>query len=303
MSDPIYDVALAMAVGNQSIAFLARSSGIYRSEDCGETWQNVLPVPATAIEASPSFATNQTVIAGVAGGICRSTDRGTTWLNVSLGSPSPTISKIAISPSFAIDGIILLGTMEDGAFRSCDGGLTWTTCNTGLFASNVITIAFSADFTRDHSMLLSTESGVFRSTNSGISWQDIESLEIDGEVVGVAMCQIFGEKGLVLAASEDGGMYESQDSGHSWGEVAGVAGDLEVLDLMLIEASRDEYTVAAITAYSVLMLTIDETVVKASREVVLSSVQIVSTSIMKDAVGNVLVLFGLVNETTKYQPL
>jgi len=292
-----------MVVGNQSIAFLARSSGIYRSEDSGETWQNVLPVPATSIEASPSFATDHTVIVGVAGGICRSTDRGTTWLNVSLGSPPPTISKIALSPSFATDANILVGTMEDGAFRSCDGGLTWTTCNTGLFASNIITIAFSADFTRDHGMLLSTESGVFRSSNSGLSWQDIESLEVDGEVVGVAMCQISGEKGLVLAVTEDGGMYESQDSGHAWGEVAGAAGDLEILDLMLIEASHDEYTVAVITAYSVLMLTIDETVVKASREVVVSSVQIVSTSLMKDAGGSRLVLLGLVDETTQYQPL
>ena len=64
---------------------------------------------------------------------------------------------------FAKDGILLLGTNEDGVLRSADQGRTWASWNFGLVDFNVLCLAISPAFDRDETVFAGTGSGLFLS--------------------------------------------------------------------------------------------------------------------------------------------
>lgn len=299
MNDVLYDVACAMDADDRPISFLARSSGVYQSNDAGDTWHKVSEGHATAVEVSPSFARDQTVFAGLAGGICRSTDHGASWQTVSLGSPAPIVSCMAISPSFENDATVLAGTMEDGVFASRDGGHSWASSNTGLFTSNIVSIAISPDFRQDHLMVLNTEACLFRSANSGKSWQEIESFDVDSEVATVALSDDIAQDGFVLAVTNNGRGYQSRNTGRSWLEVTGLPTELEVVDGAILGKSSDQYTIVLFAAYSIMICTIRGGVVTTTVEAASTSVRVSSASMTRNLEGNQFVLLGLDDGTTR----
>ena len=96
MRDPVY----ALAVDPSSICWAARESGLYRSDDRGVTWRSAYEslhldpaLSTTALEISPAFAQDQTLIAGVPGGILRSMDAGQTWTAIPLPDPPPLLRQ------------------------------------------------------------------------------------------------------------------------------------------------------------------------------------------------------------------
>lgn len=58
------------------MCFVGRRSGLYRSNDGGDTWQTVydslgleMPLPTLAVALSPEFERDRTVFSGVLGGV------------------------------------------------------------------------------------------------------------------------------------------------------------------------------------------------------------------------------------------
>lgn len=209
--DPLYDLAVTAVADGERVCFCAKESGIYRSHDAGASWDRVSTTQATAIEVSPNYAEDQTVIAGAIGAICRSVDGGDSWEVAPLGSPPPLVSCISFSPAFHVDSEVMVGTVDDGVFQSVDGGQTWVPRNTGLLVGHILTISYSRDYARDRLVLLGTETDLFRSVNGGLSWRDFP-LSADGAaVVGIAT---WGD--VILATTEDGLLYRSPDCGVTW---------------------------------------------------------------------------------------
>ena len=119
------DFTHSSARSSGGMLFEARQSGLYRSDDHGETWQPAYatlnlpePLPTTALALSPDFDADERVYAGVSGGVLLSRDGGAHWNFQSFGQPPPLITELAISPNFSRDGTLLAGTMEDGVFIS-----------------------------------------------------------------------------------------------------------------------------------------------------------------------------------------
>jgi len=235
IEDFVYSLATSPSFVQDGICFAARRSGLYQSSDGGLTWrfayESLQPDPAaplttTAVAISPDFETDSSVFAGVAGGILRSVDGGKTWNAALLGSPPPLVSALAISPSFAHDGTLFAATMEDGVFRSADRGGRWVAWNFGLLDLNILCLAISPDFATDETLFVGTESGMFRSTNGGRAWREVDFPTEFAPVLSIALSpgHAFGRdsddpegnSAALFAGTENFGLFYSENAGCTW---------------------------------------------------------------------------------------
>ena len=201
----------------------ACASGLYSSVDGGRTWQDAfeslhLPEALTTTSAvfSPDFSNDHTLFAGVPGSVLRSLDGGKTWQAATFPTPPPAVSCLAISPNFAADGILFAGTMEDGVFYTSDRGTTWVSWNFGLLDLNILCLAASPNFARDETLFVGTSSGLFRSTNGGRAWREVELPSGLDPVISLAISPGFEKDGILLAGTETGLLCLSRDGGASW---------------------------------------------------------------------------------------
>ncbi len=221
--DVVYALAASPAFDRDGVCFAARTSGLYRSEDGGMTWQPAyaslkldgdLTTPAVAL--SPDFASDRTVFAGVAGAILHSPDAGQTWYASLLPAPPPVVSCLVTSPDYVRDGVIFAGTMEDGVFRSSDRGSLWVRWNFGLLDLHVLALALSPDFAQDETLFAGTESGIFRSTNGGRAWREVPFPTELAPVLSLAISPAFKQDGLIVAGTDEHGAHISRDRGKTW---------------------------------------------------------------------------------------
>lgn len=221
--DVIYGLALSPAFADDEICYAARQSGLYHSEDGGQTWHNLYdtlqitsPLTTSALGVSPNFAQDSLVLAGIKGGILRTVDDGQHWRVMLFPPPPPLLTTIAWSPNFVQDGIVLVGTFEDGIFCSTDRGEQWAAWNFGLLDLSVYAIAMSPDFAADQVILAGTESGIFRSANGGRSWR---AIPFPPEAAPVVSLEVLAD-GRLLAGTETDGLFHSGDGGQTWDRLA-----------------------------------------------------------------------------------
>jgi photosystem II stability/assembly factor-like uncharacterized protein len=223
MYDITYALAASPGFSNDGICFAARGSGLYRSDDRGDTWHFAYgalnleaPLPTLAVVVSPDFESDRAVFAGAPGGILRSFDGGNSWLITTLPSPPPVVSTLVISPNYSRDSVLLAGTTEDGVFRSGDGGSHWVAWNFGLLDLNVLCMAISPDFANDETLFVGTETGIFRSTNGGRAWREADFSPDLAPVLSLALSPDYAADNTLYAGTEAHGLYYSQDRGRSW---------------------------------------------------------------------------------------
>lgn len=211
------DMIYALA-GSGDTCFAARASGLYRSEDAGQSWQAAYaalkldePLTTTAVAAA---ALN--VFAGAKGGILRSSDGGEHWFTALLPPPAPLVSALAVSPDFDEDGVLVAGTAEDGVFVSTDRGQQWIPWNFGLLDLNVYAAMFSPAFAVDQAIYLGTETGVFRSRNGGRAWRPLSFPMDAAPVLSLGYSPGFHEDRRLFAGTETNGLYISNDGGDHW---------------------------------------------------------------------------------------
>lgn len=217
--DYVYAIAVSPTFQQDGVCFAARQTGLYRSDDGGESWQYAFaslnlaePLATTSVLLSPEFATDQTVFAGAPGGVLRSINGGETWQVALLGTPPPAVSALVISPNYLHDGVLLAATLEDGIYRSADRGKTWSAWNFGLLDMRVMCLGISPDFATDETVFAGTESGLFRSTNGGRAWREV-ALPIGFEPV-LSLAVVNDGENLFIGTEQ--GLYTSSDQGNTW---------------------------------------------------------------------------------------
>ena len=203
--------------------FAARNSGLYRTDDGGQTWQMVYqslgpsePVPTLTVAISPNFEHDPRIFAGLSGGLLRSLNGGQAWESIPLPAPPPVISALELSPNFEQDGIVFAATLEDGVLFSADRGHRFGAWNFGLLDLSILCLAISPDFAKDETVFVGTQTGVFRSTNGGRAWREVD-LPVGYEaVLSFALSPDFARDGILFAGTETQGLLLSTDAGESW---------------------------------------------------------------------------------------
>ncbi|MBL7993957.1 glycosyl hydrolase [bacterium] len=194
------------------------------------------PSNTNIVWAGTGESNNQTnVIFG--DGVYKSEDGGKSWKNMGLGQ-SEYIGGIVVDPGnsnvvyVAAYGPFRNEGGERGIYKTTDGGKTWTRVlfisdYTGCYQvhmdprySNILYAVAHQRFKKLYSTVQGgPESAIYRSTDSGTSWQKIMSGLPSEDVGRIGMAVSPANPDVLYAivqAKEKGGVYRSSDRGASW---------------------------------------------------------------------------------------
>ncbi|WP_293005013.1 hypothetical protein [Nitrosomonas sp.] len=210
-----------------------RSHGVLQTLDGGNSWRGLRGVPTTShivnLAISPNYANDRTAFAATRSGkIWRTINGGDSWLQsqkfdlITLrGLPGQQHLSIAVSPQFATDKLVFVGT-SNGLYRSKNGGINWVTMTQNHIGPGtaIQQIEFSPNFSNDslifaivhgkgfYRITLNNSGGIISSKNIGTSLlqQNIQFTEfrispnfaLDTTIIGIARANAY--------ISTDGGL-------------------------------------------------------------------------------------------------
>jgi photosystem II stability/assembly factor-like uncharacterized protein len=213
--------------------------GLYRSQDGGAQWQQVLFVDDSTgvsdVVVNPAHP--ETVFAaswtrrrtpfyrrawGPASGIWRSTDHGDTWTRLGGGLPdSARVGRIALDIPPSLPSRVYAQVIDStggglGFYRSDDGGDTWTRRDVTGFTNNFGGFGWYFGTVRAHpanaDQVWALGVGLRRSTTGGDFWSGATgTMHVDFHDLWVDPADP-----QHMYAGNDGGFYRSTDAGGSW---------------------------------------------------------------------------------------
>jgi len=200
--------AVAAIPNGSGVTLFAGAGGVLRSTDNGATW-TFANNGITAINIQALTTAGTDLYAGTSDGVFRSTDGGNSWSNVSLIYSA--IQAIAVAPG----GALLTGT-ENDIFRSSDAGASWSHTQLHIKA---LDFAVNPNGTSGASVFAgSALSGVFKSTDDGVTWtdsnNDLEDIEVNSVIAAPN-----GQGGTNVLLGDYSGIFLSTDDGASWRSV------------------------------------------------------------------------------------
>jgi photosystem II stability/assembly factor-like uncharacterized protein len=244
-------------IGQNGVFYAGTPQGsIWKTTSAGVTWFPIFDQESSvdsvgAIQVAPSnpdivYAGAGDPIGGSLGnGMWKSTDAGATWQHIGL-EDTVKIDSIVVDP--ADPNLLLVSALGDathhggGVYRSTDGGQSW---------NNVLKAA-DYDGTRDlqsafddPSVMLAATQGtggngggapgnrgsqaktkpaqVFKSTDEGLTWNQIKIPPFEGRVAVAVAMHTNGQRLYIVGNNiENGsGLYRSDDGGTTWQHMAG----------------------------------------------------------------------------------
>ncbi len=229
--------------------FAGTSDGVWRSIDRGATFRRT-GFPDANREVWCFMADRRDprrIFAGASPiDVYRSDDGGATWRRLPTrqiterckGPFASRVMRLAQNPTRPDE--IYAALEINGVMRSTDGGETWQDCSDGLvklaelphLKSRIVSDTTAEGMLDGHAVtinpvdpdaaIVAVRMGLFRTTDGGRSWQDMEigrfSPTTYGRDVKVAPSEpdtLYAALS-VAAASHDGGLYRSSDGGSSW---------------------------------------------------------------------------------------
>ncbi len=260
---------------NAPLFFCGTQSGLYISNDYGDSWQavNFEKVKIYQIQFHP--LRKDVIGMATAIGLFKSEDSGVTWTNITNGLPGTAIYSFLFHPSetntvfagtkngifisndFAktwaeaglsnrtvvnikmhpsSKNLIFAGTLEDGAHRSYTGGTKWYHITQSL---NIWRISFlECDPVEVDAIYAGFfNSGVYRTRDAGDNWELINNNGLKYNVLSFAINPVNPK---IIYVGTVNGVYRSKNSGTSWNRVSDglVATHIKVIEFNALKNER-----------------------------------------------------------------
>ncbi len=230
--------------------FGAVAGGVWKTTDGGGTWQVLTDgTPISSVGALAIAPSNHDVIYVGTGeaaprgnmtygdGVYKSTDGGKSWSHVGL-TDTRQIGALIVDPGNP--DIVLVAALghafgpntERGVFRTTDGGRSWSKVlykddNTGAidvsFDPHDARIVYAALWqARRQPWNFSSGgpgSGLYRSTDGGVSWKQLTGNGLPGGILGRIHVSVSGadpKRIYAMIEAVEGGLYRSDDGGEHW---------------------------------------------------------------------------------------
>lgn len=214
---------------------------IMTSSDQGKTWEltmNGVEVPRLNgnfkpsyqdprrffdIAFSPDYGTDRTLFTtGLWTKFLRSTNGARSWSLHALGKEARGLTLL-LSPNFAADKTLYIGNQAGLLFRSTNGGSTlkaianlpWERGNDSP------SMTISPGFTEDRTLYTVAETGVYKSTDAGDTWQsttETTPIAAAGNL-HIEISPNYSQDQTLFVSSYDG-LFKTTDAGESWQSVA-----------------------------------------------------------------------------------
>ena len=182
LSGTTSDLAVSPGNGAFPTVFFSRFGGtgnqLFITANNGSSWNKYHIADGTGIveiHPSPAYLLDETLFLVMSNGsLIKVIGLDEPQHKISVVSPEfgagALIRTIALSPNYLADQTLFMST-TDGFYKSVDGGVNWQFLNFDEFWQIVPSPGFAADKTLF--AINSDNSNVYRSTNSGASWQVI----------------------------------------------------------------------------------------------------------------------------------
>jgi photosystem II stability/assembly factor-like uncharacterized protein len=216
-----------------------------------------------AAAISTNFANDKMAFSGTADVLERTTNGGATYQPMAMLGALTHVRSLAVSPAFAQDGTVLIGTdlepastypptvtyqgqqyPNQGLFVSTNQGANWIP--TSLGGPPIDSIAISPGFASDRTAFAASSiNGLYKSTDGGMTWTSVATP--GSQKLGVvAVSPAFPTDQTVYIAPYTRGLLKSTTGGSSWTVVPRTA-DVLVLDLQLSPNYASDQTFFAAT--------------------------------------------------------
>ena len=207
----------------------------------GEQLRTIPVDSAGRVTAILIHPTNPEIVyAGAAqGGLWKTTDGGGTWIPLSDQQPSLSIGAMAFDPTNP--EIIYVGTGEphssdsfagQGILKTTNGGGTWAHLGSNDFSGmaisdvavspadpNTLFVAVSNRFLKTYDPTTDKKPGIYKSTDSGVSWQRVLSACQNNDTVCAPASALVIDPtnaNTLYAGLEEVGLLKSTDGGNTW---------------------------------------------------------------------------------------
>lgn len=201
-------------VGSAKISKLFAGSprGLFVSSDQGLTWTRSSNFQTGGVYAlSFSFSTTTTLyLTSHDGNVWRSDDNGVTWTNITRGSVTGNVYQIAQVAT--IPASILAGSSK-GVFK-LSGTTSWQALFSAAAGTKVVAITANAAVSPASYWVATTDKGIYRSSDDGVSWNSANSGLGNWNVH--ALLADTSVSPVRLYAGTMGGVYRSENNGDSW---------------------------------------------------------------------------------------
>ncbi|HEX4594505.1 MAG TPA: hypothetical protein VH157_09525, partial [Bryobacteraceae bacterium] len=199
--------------GNHSaLVFASACSGIYRSDNAGDSWRKLIGIPGThrrthILTEDPHAA--ETVYAGTTLGLFKSADEGRTWRHLTFEQ----VNGLVFDPDDP--RTLYLATENAGVLKSTDAGESVHPINVGFANHNLTQITGDGKHLYASSAYEGQYGGVFVSSDGGLDW----TLRANGHaLLGRNLNSLTAapsKDGWFFAAAEDA-VLRSTDGGKTW---------------------------------------------------------------------------------------
>lgn len=241
---------IAIAPDNSSRLLLGGYAGIAGSTDRGDNWAplNMGIRAARANELVTSAASDRIYVGTSYNGVHFAESGGSEFMSVdneelrhlsdSFGDVYPFLfgtRGLFVQPD-VMDRLFI--GVADGIARSLDGGLSWTLITNAQFDGNQVRGISRAVMDGDEVLLAATNSGLYRSTDDGVTWPPVDSLPthfIDPIVTAPSNPQ--RAYATVAEPPTASRIYRSDDGGATWEPTAPIS--TYVLSIA-VDAQNDE---------------------------------------------------------------
>jgi photosystem II stability/assembly factor-like uncharacterized protein len=224
--------AVSFAPNHENIILIGDGKGhIYLSLDRGQKWQQLFTFKnsgsVTTIAVSPHNNSDNTFFVGTEKeGIFRTIDGGKSFQTINQGITDRSIQDLVIIPNTQGESTLLASSWQKGIFKSTDNGNSWQKYDGGLIRDkqadlpqfnlpHFSDLRVSNDFNNDQTIFLAGFKGLFKSTNGGKNWQEMESLSAR-MIVGLAISPNYKNDSTIAVVNYVGEAYISEDAGVNW---------------------------------------------------------------------------------------
>lgn len=241
-------IAFFPELNNGRILAGDHAGNLYLSKDRGETWKRHFHIPdsgcITAIGICPNVSSNDTFFVGTEKrGVFRTNDGGASFLEINKGlSSESNIRSLAISPQYQRDSTVFASTWYEAVFCSKDGGDTWEKYGKGItwdpqanteqyWSPYYRDVRISKAFAEDRTIFLGGFDGLFKTTDAGQSWVQMETLPVR-LIMGLGVSPRNGDDSSIAITTYGGGAYITHDQGLSWAIINRGLGKTRLSDIV-----------------------------------------------------------------------
>jgi photosystem II stability/assembly factor-like uncharacterized protein len=265
---------LAVAPGQPRTVFAGTRSGVYRSDDGGDTWTGLVHPPAgmqakfneiRGLAVDPADPEHLITMPADLGALLVSHDGGQSWregqwlgglsaIRFAPSDPSHVYATVApeeyLDPDLAMERSSGCDQPEIGLYVSRDGGETWQQVDSGSVGRGTPISALAIDPEDAEKIYVSIAgTGLLRSTDGGGSWTPIGEGLPSLPVIAMAIDPrqpdtLFAGVAAGMLAPGGGGIYRSTDGGHHW-QPSGTGLNPEALVRTIVVDPTDSDTIYA----------------------------------------------------------